>query len=461
MRAGFLLKAVIHNIKHRLGTFIISVLAVAVAFTFLSAVGAVSFGIASTAVNTSLRYPLVVGPAGSSDTQLVMSSIFNIDKPSGTLDYSVYEELLRDPRVTAAYPMARSDSYRGVPIIGVNSNFIKDLKTSFYAEEGGFNKNDPLPHNDLHTAIVGYKFAERYGIGIGDTFVGSHGHVGDSHAHTHDYFEYRVAAILEPVNGPEDYSIFTHYKAVWAVHEDHDCEHGHEHGHGHGHGHGHEHGHGHGHGHGHEHGHEHGHGHGHGHGHEHGHGHRHEHGHNHETLTAVLVRTVNPVATSQLEGEYSAKPGSTAADVGRTVRRLVEYMSKAEQAAGFFSYGTLFIVLMMVFVTVLMSVSERKKEMALMRTLGIGRGAISLTVMIETMLITFSGILTGLAAGHLILYFAKPFIDMRLGINIEPFLFTAVELQGVVITLIAGQILALIAMFRIYNMNLIEEVSRD
>jgi putative ABC transport system permease protein len=416
MRAAFIIKAVIHNIRHRLATFIISVMAVAVAFTFLSSVGVVSFGLAATAVNTSLRYPLVVGPEGSSDTQLVMSSIFNIDKPRGTLDYSVYEALLRDERVAAAYPMARSDSYRGVPIVGVNSIFLKDLTTEYHAAEDGFDPDMPFLENDLHRVVVGYKIAERYQIETGDRFFGSHGHVGDSHAHSHDNFEYRVAAIIAPVNGPEDYSIFAHYRAVWSVHDNHSCDH---------------------------------------------HDHGEDHKHDHETLTAVLVKTVNPVATAQLEGEYSAKPGSTATDVGKTVRRLVQYMNKAEQAAGFFSYGTLFIVLMMVFVTVLMSVNERKKEMALMRTLGIGRGSISLTVMIETMLITVLGIVSGLVSGHLALYLAKPVIDMNLGINLEPFMFTAVEIQGIIVTLIAGQFLALAAMLRIYSMNLIEEVSRD
>jgi hypothetical protein len=63
--------------------------------------------------------------------------------------------------------------------------------------------------------------------------------------------------------------------------------------------------------------------------------------------------------------------------------------------------------------------------------------------------------------GHSALWYFKPLIDLNLGINLEPFIFTSVEIQGIVLTLLAGQILALLGMLRIYRMNLIEEVARD
>ena len=426
MKTAFIFKAVLHNIRHRWGVFVISVLAIATAFTFLSAVGNITFGLASTAVNSSLSYPLIIGPEGSSDTQLVMSTIFNIDKPQGTLDYKIYEKLKEDKRVTAAFPIARADSYMGIPITGVNSDFINDISKSFVLKQDGVDQENVLSDEDLHRAVLGFKIAQRYGLKTGDQFVGSHGHVGDENAHSHADFSYQVAAIMNPVHGPEDFSIYINFKAVWKIHERHgeEAEEYEEH-----------------------------------------EGHEGHEGHEDHPVqgkvSAVLVKTVNPVATSELEREYSTGSGSTATDVAKTVRRIVQYMNKAESAAGFFSYGTLLIVLAMVFVTILMAISERKKEMALMRTLGIGKMSISFTVMIETMLVTMLGVLAGIIAGHFMLWYFKPLIDFNLGINLEPFFFAEVELQGIIITLISGQILALLAMFRIYNMNLIEEVARD
>ena len=421
MRASFIFKAVIHNIKHRIFAVSVSVFSIAVAFTFLSAVGNVTFGLAKTAVNSSLSFPLVIGPAGSSDTQLVMSTVFNIDKPNGTLAFEVFEELIKDKRVVSAYPVARADSYMGIPITGVNSDFIKEKSSGFVKLKEGMSADDIFPESDLHRAVIGFNIAQRYGLDIGDKFTGSHGHVGDENAHGHDDFQYFVAGIMNPLNGPEDFSIYVNFKAVWKIHEKGD---GHDHEHHEGCDHG-------------------------------------ADGEDHRTLSAILVKTVNPVATSELEREYSSGSGTSATDVAKTVRKIVQYMNKAETAAGFFSYGTLLIVLAMVFVTVLMSINERKKEMALMRTLGIGRFPISLTIMLESMIITFAGVFAGVFLGHFILWYFKPVIDFSLGISLEPFFVTKVEMEGILITLVLGQILSIIAMLRIYNMNLVEEVARD
>ncbi|HQI04532.1 MAG TPA: FtsX-like permease family protein [bacterium] len=432
MRAAFILKAVMHNMKHRCSAVVISTISIACAFAFLSAIGNVTFGLATTAVNSSLSFPLVIGPEGSSDTQLVMSTVFNIDKPKGTLEYSVFEELIKDKRVASAFPVARADSYMGIPITGVNSDFIKEKSNGFIKLKEGFVSDNIFPESDLHRAVIGFKIAERYGLTIDDKFVGSHGHVGDENAHRHDDFQYYVAGVMNPINGPEDFSIYINFKAVWKIHEHHgehsehrhEAEHEAEHEHHEGCDHGAE-------------------------------------GKSHETLSAILVKTVNPVATSELEREYSSRSGTSATDVAKTVRRVVQYMNKAETAAGFFSYGTLLIVLAMVFVTMVMAINERKKEMAMMRTLGIGKLPISLTVMIESMIITVAGVLAGVVLGHFILWYLKPLIDFNLGISLEPFFVTKVEIQGILVTLVSGQILSLVAMLRIYNMNLVEEVARD
>jgi len=503
MKSGFILKAVMHTLKHRKGAFLISVFAIACAFTFLSAVGSVTFGLAASAVNSSLKYPLIVGPEGSSDTQLVMSTIFSIDKPRAKVSYDVYKELKKDPRVVAAYPMARADSIKGVPIVGVNNEFIRDLNEGFFQFKKGLDPDNIFDEKDMFRAVVGYKISEKYGLKLGSRFVGSHGSVGDPGAHVHAEFTYTVVAVMNSVHGPEDFLVYSSVPSVWKIH-DHD--HHHHHGHGHEDGDHHEkveHEHDHDkdgdhhekaeHDHDkdgdhheaeHEHEHdkdgdhhedEHGHEHTAGIHHEDGDHHEDEHGHDHDKksafedpmdvrtneLSAILVRTKNPVATSELEREYSTRDGSTATDTGKTIRRIVQYMNKAENVAGMFSYGTLFIVLVMVFVTILMSINERKKEMALMRTLGIGRRSISLMVMIETIITTFLGVLLGVAIGHFALWYFKPLIDMNLGINLEPFIFTSIEVQGIFITLIAGQLLALLGMLRIYRMNLIEEVARD
>ena len=445
MKYTFILKAVIHSISHRKFSVFISIFAISSAFAFLAAIGCVSFGLAATAVNSSLAFPLIVGPAGASDTTLVMSTLFNTDKPAGTLDYEVAEKLEKDERVSAVFPIARSDSYMGIPITGVESAYINEISSGFSEIDEKVKVTDIFGENGKNCAVLGAKTAARYEMKVGDTFFGSHGSVGDEDAHLHD-FEYRVCAVMKAVNGPEDFAIFTNLRSVWEIHE-----HGHHHHH-------------------HEEAedeedeHEHGH---------HEEAEEHEHPHHHEAehdkhehspegkITAVLVKTKNPVFTAALEREYSENGFTSATDTGRTVRKLLTYMNKAEKAAGFFSYGTLFLVMIMVFVTIMTSINERKREMALMRTLGIGKLPISLMIFLELFLISVFGIAFGTIGGHALLAVFKPTIDFELAINLEPFFFTEIEFRGAVYTLIAGVLLSAAAMIKIYRMNLVEEIAKD
>ena len=173
------------------------------------------------------------------------------------------------------------------------------------------------------------------------------------------------------------------------------------------------------------------------------------------------MKTKNPVFTAALEREYSENGFTSATDTGRTVRKLLTYMNKAENAAGFFSYGTLFLVMIMVFVTIMTSINERKREMALMRTLGIGKLPISLMIFLEMLFISVSGIVAGALGGHAVLAVFKPILDFELGINLEPFFFTEIEFRGIFGTIAAGIILSFAAMMKIYRMNIIEEIAKE
>ncbi|MBP5201712.1 ABC transporter permease [bacterium] len=435
MKYIFILKAVLHSISHRKFSVFTSIFAISAAFAFLAAIGCVSFGLAATAVNSSLAFPLVVGPAGASDTTLVMSTLFNTDKPAGTLDYEFAGKLASDERVSAVFPVARSDSYMGVPITGVESAYINEISRGFSEIGDDIEAHDIFGEKSGNCAVIGSKVAARYEMKTGDTFFGSHGSVGDEEAHMHD-FEYTVCAVMKAVNGPEDFAIFTNLKSVWEIHK-----------------------------------------------YSHHHGENEEHEHHHETaemhcvhdmcvevgkehhaerkITAVLVKTKNPVFTAALEREYSENGFTSATDTGRTVRKLMSYMNKAEEAAGFFSYGTLFLVMILVFVTILTSINERKREMALMRTLGIGKLPVSLMIFLEMFFISVSGIVIGTVGGHLLLAFCKPAIDFELGINLEPFFFTGIEIRGMLYTIITGVLLSLAAMAKIYRMDLVEEIAKE
>ncbi len=497
MKSKSILRLAWRYLFHRRFATIVSIAAIAVSLVFVVALGVVNFAVKKTAVEGSIRYPLIVGPAGASGVQLILSTIFHIDKPSGTIPFEVYEEIKADRRVISAYPVAVADSFRNLRIIGVNQEFLDDLNVGAYAGAVDLSK--------IENAVFGYTAAQRAEVEIGDTFHGQHGMVGTMDAHEHAELTYRVAGVLNPTGGPEDTAIYTTYKSVWYIHEKHMASHHHHKdaansvaAHGNddsqaeanvvhvGHEATHEKHQSDSHDHelaqvaehetknpheaehiGHKHdesahsAHE---------GHDSAHAHTHKaHGHGHHDkytlsdnkLTAVLVRTSNPAYTGMLEREYTLRDGTLAVDTGKSIRDFVGHINKGEVFVELVSAGMLAIALMMILVTLIMSLNERRKELALLRMLGVGRWTLALTVMIEALAITLLGALVGLLAGHLLAAGAQDVIKQTVGVAIEPWTVTRMESLSLWIALGAGQALAFVAMLFTYRMNVVEQVARD
>jgi putative ABC transport system permease protein len=212
----FTFKIAARYLSGRKAASIISASAIALSLIFLSITGSISYSMKKGAAERSLRYPLVIGPTGASRAQIILGSLFHMEKPSGTIPFSVFEKVRKDERTLSAYPLAMADSVRGVPIIGTDIEYIKSMEVK--ALRASLDLSRP------EFALLGSSAAERLGLGIGDNFHGSHGMVGDEEAHEHSEINYVVKGILAPVNGPEDSAIYIDYRTVWLLHR-----HGHEH----------------------------------------------------------------------------------------------------------------------------------------------------------------------------------------------------------------------------------------
>jgi hypothetical protein len=121
MKIKMLLTLAFRYMKYRKLATILSIFAIGLSLLFLIFVGTIGFSMANSAVTSSIKYPLIIGPEGSSGTQVVMSTIFHIDTPSGLLNFNVLKELKKEPDVIDAYPIARADNYMSIPIIGTTA----------------------------------------------------------------------------------------------------------------------------------------------------------------------------------------------------------------------------------------------------------------------------------------------------------------------------------------------------
>ncbi|TKC06336.1 ABC transporter permease [Pedobacter frigoris] len=314
--------------------------------------------------NNSKDIDLVVGAKGS-PLQLILSSIYYIDFPTGNIPLKQAMELAHSPFVKKAVPLALGDNYNGVRIVGTDSNFVSVYKLK--VREGKFWQKD-------FETTIGSSVAQNQKLKIGDTFNGAHGLTGSSDVHKdHPYI---VAGILEAQGNVTDNLILTNVASVWKMHDEHDHEaEAHEH---------------------HE---------GEVHDHEHGdHEHKHEEAHDEDReLTSLLIQYRSPMSVVMFPRMVNESTNMQAASPAQESTRLFSLIGVGVDTLQWFAALIMLIAAISVFVNLYNSLKERSYDLAIMRTLGASRGKLFVIIIAEGIMLTLAGTIIGIALGHLAL----------------------------------------------------------
>ena len=163
-------------------------------------------------VSTAAYYDMIIGPSGSA-TQLAMNTMFFTDKPLGTIPYEYVEELRESGLTNLVVPFTMGDSYNSARIVGTTPVFL-DGKPLAQGEM----------FDQVYEAVVGSEVARMYGLKVGDDIVTSHG-LNTSGAE-HAASPLTVTGILRTTGTAYDNAVFTSYRTVWAIHgsEEHEDE---------------------------------------------------------------------------------------------------------------------------------------------------------------------------------------------------------------------------------------------
>ena len=305
---------------------------------------------------TAAYYDMIIGPSGSS-TQLAMNTMFFTDKPLGTISYEYVEQLQKDTRVNKVVPFTMGDSYNGAKIVGTTADFLegKELR------EGEM-------YSDKFQCVIGSAVAEKYGLSLGSTLVTSHGLTEGGHAHEGNPLT--VVGILAATKTAYDNVIFTPCETVWATHdhseeeheeaqhsETHEEEEAQEHTHTS----------------------------------EDTHSHQesadtHE---EHGEVCAILVKSKSFNAYSQISAEYGENSKLLVINPSEVLREVLENVDMSTQIVYILCIIILIMNIFIISVITLLNMYDSKKEIALMRLIGIGMKKINFVYIIQNGIIGF------------------------------------------------------------------------
>lgn len=359
--------------------------------------------------NNSKDIDLVVGAKGS-PLQLILSSIYYIDFPTGNIPLKEANELARNPFVKRAVPLALGDNYNGVRIVGTDTNYIGLYNLKI--KEGKFWQEDM-------DATIGATVAKEQNLKVGDTFYGGHGLTGMSDQHKEH--AYKVVGILTPQRNVTDNLILTNVASIWHMHDD-------------------------------------------------GGAHAHE-GHNHadfkseqetegKEITALLIQYRSPMSVVMFPRMVNQMASLQSASPAMESTRLFSLIGVGVDTLQWFAVLIMLVAGVSVFVNLYNSLKERTYDLAVMRTLGASRLKLFIIIILEGLILTVIGSLIGLAVGHGILQIIGSYQESSQA-RLTGLIFLSQEIYLLLIGLAIGIFAAIIPAIQAYRSNISKILAKN
>ncbi|MGI9490328.1 MAG: FtsX-like permease family protein [Geminicoccaceae bacterium] len=303
---------------------------------------------------------LVIGAKGS-PLQLILSSIYHLDIPTGNIPISEVARWRGHDLVEGVMPLALGDSLGGFRIVGTEPAYAKHYQATL--SDGRF-------WEARSEAVLGSDVAAKTGLLIGDRFLGNHGLAPGGP--THGDHPYEVVGLLSPTASVIDRLVLTGVDSIWASHgiKAIDEEHGADE------------------------------------------EVVHDDDHHREStepkstdrrqaaVTALLVRYRSPLAAVQLPPLVNQTAGLQAAAPALEMARLVSMIGVGRDAVSGFGLLLMAMAGLSLFIGLTHALQARRYDLAVMRTMGASRRTLSTQLLLEGALLAGGGVVLGLLLGH-------------------------------------------------------------
>ena len=157
---------------------------------------------------------LIVG-ARTGPLNLILYSVFHLGNPVNNISYGSYRRIASRDDVDWVIPISLGDSHRGYRVVGTDNTMFRRYRygsgRSLEFADGGEFTESPFD------VVLGATIARKLGYELGDRIVVSHG-AGKVALKEHTNLPFTVAGILKRSGTPVDNSLFVSVEGITAIH---------------------------------------------------------------------------------------------------------------------------------------------------------------------------------------------------------------------------------------------------
>jgi putative ABC transport system permease protein len=387
--------------QHLLST-IITALSIALAGGLLMAVWAVKEQSQSAFTGVNAGFDAVLGARGSK-LQLVLNTIFHLEESPGNIPVSDYRQIATNPAVQVAIPVALGDNYHGYRIVGTTTNLISDVEHApgrrFELAAG--RAFDP----GLREAVVGSFAAQRLGLGLGSRFQPYHGllfNPKDQHEEN-----YVVVGVLRPSNTPADRVIWIPLQGVQLM-SGHDPQ-------------------------------------------------------SASDLSGVLIKfkDTSPLTARQLDLLYNRQGNrlTFAWPIAQIVAQLFNKIAWVDRILAMVAYLVALVATASILVSIYNSMTERRRDIAILRALGARRRTIFAAIVFEAAAIATIGMAAAFVVHGAIMFAVATVVRSQTGVVLDPMAPHAVMIWAPIGMLLLAALAGMVPAWKAYQTPVAENLA--
>jgi len=410
-----ILSLTLKSIYNRKFTAIITIFSIAISVALLLGVEKIRTEARLSFANTISGSDLIVG-ARSGSIQLLLYSVFRIGQATNNVSWESYQSIIKHPKVKWSIPMSLGDSHRNFRVMGTTQDYFRYYQYSQH-KALKFSKGSSFVH--VYDTVLGADVAKKLNYHLGQSIVLAHGS-GKINLHKHEDKPFKVVGILKPTGTPVDQTIYISLSGMEAIHldwqqgvptglsisaqkaEKMDLQ--------------------------------------------------------PTAITAFMLGLTSKVNTFQVQRMINDFPQEPLLAIlpGIALQELWSLMSVAEQALKIISIFVVATGLLGMLTVILTSLNERRREMAILRSVGARPWHVFLLLMSESLSFAVLGCLLGVILLYVLLLIAQPLMADYYGLHIaiSSLSTSDVSILGLIIS--ASFVMGIVPGFRAYRASLMD-----
>ena len=395
--------------------------------------------------------------ARGGNLQILLNSVFLIGEPPNKITWESYKDIDKMKGINFLVPISLGDSHKGYRVVGTTNSYFKNIKfgnkknLTFSA-----NINKGIGFSNVFDVVIGSSVAEKLNYSIGSEIEITHG-LGksgvvhsfnsskeddhedheddvehddhDEHAdheddaeHAHDMAGFKVSGILEPTGTPIDSAVYISVLGYEVIHKgwianqkvmdiseehlmDEDLE--------------------------------------------------------PTSISAIFVSLKNRTQIFQLQRDVLnyKKEALSAVLPGLTLSRLWALTSNIDKAFKIITAFIIFIALLGMTAMTIAGLNSRRREMAILRSVGASPRIIVSLLLIESVIISLISTIIGYLMMFFIFYFGQGILENHYGIYIEGYSIKYDDVKIILAIVFCSLLATIIPAFRVYRSTLRDGLS--